>query len=164
MASSSRPRNAASSTSRLTKAVLTALFGAAGIVYATVAVGAQQRPGLGHHLGEDHHHDADRQRGVDDAGGAKQLGKHRRSQRCGEDVDHVVAQQHRAHRLVLAVEQGVHDGRTLVALLVEHMRGDKKAEGGRLTFVLARGIGKAFVSREVDEKVLRGLLDDAVAA
>ena len=48
--------------------------------------------------------------------------------------------------------------------LVEHMRGDKKAEDGRLTFILARGIGKAFVSRDVDEAVLRGLLDDAISA
>jgi 3-dehydroquinate synthase len=48
--------------------------------------------------------------------------------------------------------------------LIEHMRGDKKAEGGRLTFVLAHGIGKAFVSREVDEGALRGLLDDAISA
>jgi 3-dehydroquinate synthase len=48
--------------------------------------------------------------------------------------------------------------------LIDHMRGDKKAADGRLTFILARGIGKAFVSREVDEKTLRGLLDDAIAA
>ena len=48
--------------------------------------------------------------------------------------------------------------------LIDHMRGDKKAEGGRLTFVLARGIGKAFVTREVDEAALRGLLDDAISA
>jgi len=48
--------------------------------------------------------------------------------------------------------------------LIEHMRGDKKAEGGRLTFVMALGIGKAFVSREVDEAALRGLLDDAISA
>ncbi len=48
--------------------------------------------------------------------------------------------------------------------LIEHMRGDKKAEGGRLTFVLARGIGKAFVSRKVDEAALRSLLDDAISA
>ena len=48
--------------------------------------------------------------------------------------------------------------------LIYHMRGDKKAEGGRLAFILARGIGKAFVSREVDEKALHGLLDDAIAA
>ena len=48
--------------------------------------------------------------------------------------------------------------------LIEHMRGDKKAEAGKLTFILARGIGKAFVTREVDEGALRGLLDTAIAA
>jgi len=50
------------------------------------------------------------------------------------------------------------------ARLIDHMRGDKKAEGGKLTFVLARGIGKAFVTRDVDEAALRSLLDDAIAA
>ena len=50
------------------------------------------------------------------------------------------------------------------ARLIEHMHGDKKAEGGRLTFILARGIGKAFVSRDVDMAALRGLLDQAIAA
>jgi 3-dehydroquinate synthase len=50
------------------------------------------------------------------------------------------------------------------ARLIDHMRGDKKAEGGKLAFILARGIGKAFVTREVDEAALRGLLDDAIAA
>jgi 3-dehydroquinate synthase len=48
--------------------------------------------------------------------------------------------------------------------LIDHMRGDKKAEGGKLALILARGIGKAFVTREVDEAALRGLLDDAIAA
>jgi 3-dehydroquinate synthase len=50
------------------------------------------------------------------------------------------------------------------AKLIEHMRGDKKAEAGRLTFILARGIGKAFVTREVDERALGALLDQAIAA
>ncbi len=50
------------------------------------------------------------------------------------------------------------------ARLIEHMRGDKKAAGGKLTFILARGIGKAFVTREVDEAALRDLLDDAISA
>jgi 3-dehydroquinate synthase len=50
------------------------------------------------------------------------------------------------------------------ARLIEHMRGDKKAEGGKLAFILARGIGKAFVTRDVDEAALRGLLDAAIAA
>jgi 3-dehydroquinate synthase len=50
------------------------------------------------------------------------------------------------------------------ARLIEHMRGDKKAESGKLAFILARGIGQAFVSRTVDEAALRSLLDDAIAA
>src|SRR5262249_52555961 len=48
--------------------------------------------------------------------------------------------------------------------LIEHMRGDKKAEAGRLTFILARGIGKAFVTRDVEEGRLSALLDRAIAA
>jgi 3-dehydroquinate synthase len=44
------------------------------------------------------------------------------------------------------------------------MRGDKKAEAGKLTFILTRGIGKAFVSRDVKEADLRGLLEQAIAA
>jgi len=50
------------------------------------------------------------------------------------------------------------------AKLIEHMRGDKKAEGGKLAFILARGIGRAFVSRDVAEKDLGRLLDAAIAA
>jgi 3-dehydroquinate synthase len=34
--------------------------------------------------------------------------------------------------------------------LVRHMAQDKKAEGGRLTFILARGLGQAFVAKGVD--------------
>ena len=48
--------------------------------------------------------------------------------------------------------------------LIGHMRGDKKAEAGRLTFVLAHGIGKAFVTRDIDETAVRALLDSAIAA
>jgi 3-dehydroquinate synthase len=40
------------------------------------------------------------------------------------------------------------------------MRHDKKTSGGRLTFILARGIGRAFISREVEEADLLGLLSD----
>ncbi len=38
--------------------------------------------------------------------------------------------------------------------VVAAMRGDKKAEAGRLAFVLVRGIGRAFVHREVGEAEL----------
>jgi 3-dehydroquinate synthase len=40
-------------------------------------------------------------------------------------------------------------------VLLERMAGDKKAEGGRLTLILARGIGDAFV----DKAVVRATLD-----
>ena len=50
------------------------------------------------------------------------------------------------------------------AKLIEHMRGDKKAEAGKLTFILARGIGKTFVSRDVREADLHRVLDQAIAA
>ena len=36
------------------------------------------------------------------------------------------------------------------AALLKRMTGDKKAEGGRLTLILARAIGDAFVARDVD--------------
>ena len=42
--------------------------------------------------------------------------------------------------------------------LIGHMAQDKKAEGGALTFVLARGIGDAFVAKGVDPEELRAFL------
>ena len=39
------------------------------------------------------------------------------------------------------------------------MAQDKKAERGRLTLVLARGIGEAFVAKSVDAAALRAFLD-----
>ena len=39
---------------------------------------------------------------------------------------------------------------------------DKKAEGGKLTFILSKGIGEAFIAKGVDEtKVLAFLKEDA---
>ena len=37
------------------------------------------------------------------------------------------------------------------------MRQDKKVERGRLTFILARGIGESFIARDVDEGERLGL-------
>jgi 3-dehydroquinate synthase len=48
--------------------------------------------------------------------------------------------------------------------LLDHMTRDKKVQGGRITFVLVRGIGKAFVSREVPLEDVRRLLRDALQA
>jgi 3-dehydroquinate synthase len=38
------------------------------------------------------------------------------------------------------------------------MRHDKKARGGRITFVLARGVGKAFVARDIEETMVKRIL------
>ena len=48
--------------------------------------------------------------------------------------------------------------------LIELMRQDKKVRQGRMTFILARGIGEAFVCREADMGAVRAVLDDALAA
>jgi 3-dehydroquinate synthase len=44
--------------------------------------------------------------------------------------------------------------------LIAAMRQDKKVTGGRLTFILVRGIGRAFVARDVEEGALRAFLED----
>ncbi len=49
------------------------------------------------------------------------------------------------------------DAEGLIALMGQ----DKKVRQGRLTFILARGIGEAFVTREVDLEVVRGVLEGA---
>lgn len=48
--------------------------------------------------------------------------------------------------------------------LIAHCGQDKKAEGGKLTFVLARGIGDAFVAKDVDREALRAFLVSEGAA
>ncbi len=42
--------------------------------------------------------------------------------------------------------------------LIDHMAQDKKADGGKLTFILSRSIGDAFVARDVDVASLRAFL------
>ena len=42
--------------------------------------------------------------------------------------------------------------------LVRHMAQDKKAQGGKLTFILARGLGQAFVAKDVDAAAVVGFL------
>lgn len=46
--------------------------------------------------------------------------------------------------------------------LVELMRQDKKAVGGKLVFVLARGIGQAFVARDIGEAPVKAILRAAL--
>jgi len=49
------------------------------------------------------------------------------------------------------------------AALVEHMRHDKKAEGATLPFLLLRGIGTAYVGRDVDLADVAAFLDKQLA-
>ena len=48
--------------------------------------------------------------------------------------------------------------------VIDIMAQDKKTVGGQLTFVLARGIGQAFVSREVGTADVRAVVDRQLAA
>jgi len=48
--------------------------------------------------------------------------------------------------------------------LLSLMAQDKKVIDGRLRFILARGIGEAFVAEDTDGDVVRGVLDDALAS
>lgn len=48
--------------------------------------------------------------------------------------------------------------------LLDHMQNDKKVRDGRLTFILARGIGQAFVADDVDSQEVERLLRRAIAA
>lgn len=57
-------------------------------------------------------------------------------------------------------QAGTFDADRLLAL----MAGDKKAEGGALTLILARGIGQAFVAKGVDASSVRVFLIEEGAA
>lgn len=48
--------------------------------------------------------------------------------------------------------------------LIELMGQDKKVVDGKLTFILARGIGEAFITRDVDAAALRALLEERETA
>jgi 3-dehydroquinate synthase len=50
------------------------------------------------------------------------------------------------------------------ARLIRRMYADKKAEDGRLTFILARGIGQAFVAKAIPASVVEAALTHALAA
>ncbi|MBM3623514.1 MAG: 3-dehydroquinate synthase [Alphaproteobacteria bacterium] len=51
-----------------------------------------------------------------------------------------------------------------VARLVDHMRADKKNRDGKLTFILARGIGQSFVRRGVEGEAALDTMRRALAA
>jgi 3-dehydroquinate synthase len=48
--------------------------------------------------------------------------------------------------------------------LIEHMGHDKKTRAGKVTFILARGIGKSFVARDAEIEAVRAMLEKECAA
>ena len=73
-----------------------------------------------------------------------------------------------AHLKLVGLPTRVRDipgpGQPDVDTLVKLMAQDKKVKAGRLTFILVRGIGQSFVTREVDEAALRLFLEAEIAA
>ncbi len=47
--------------------------------------------------------------------------------------------------------------------LLEHMSRDKKVKDGKITFVLAHGIGDAFVTSDISSDAVAGMLEDYIA-
>ncbi|BBK45097.1 3-dehydroquinate synthase [Allostella vacuolata] len=60
--------------------------------------------------------------------------------------------------------RGIRAGHWTAERLIAHMARDKKAKDGRITFILVRGIGQAFVARETAIGEVATLLADAIAA
>ena len=73
------------------------------------------------------------------------------------------AERVRAHLRSVGLPDGIAASgvRASGARLVEHMRHDKKASGGNLPFLLARGIGRTYLDRGVDLGAVTAFLDEA---
>ena len=74
----------------------------------------------------------------------------------GTDAERV-----RAHLAAVGLPTGLREAGIFATgqKLVDHMMLDKKKEGGRIPFILARGIGQAFVDREVALADVAAFLD-----
>ena len=75
----------------------------------------------------------------------------------GQDVERV-----KAHLTAMGMPASADElpaGQAAPQVLIDHMRKDKKARQGKLTFILARQIGEAFVDRNIDEAELNRFLE-----
>jgi 3-dehydroquinate synthase len=81
-------------------------------------------------------------------------------------VTHADAERARAHlkSAGLPVAVGELPGPRLSAdELMHHMAQDKKVKRGQLTFILTRGIGKAFIAHDISPEKVRAFIEKAVA-
>jgi 3-dehydroquinate synthase len=58
---------------------------------------------------------------------------------------------------------GLVDKNWTVKRLISHMEKDKKTDAGKITFILARGIGKSFVAKDVAMDAVKAVLAQALA-
>lgn len=75
----------------------------------------------------------------------------------GQDVMRVTA--HLQNMEMPAQNDQLAAGQAEPQVLIEHMRKDKKTRQGKLTFILARQIGEAFVAGDIDEAELNRFLE-----
>ncbi|MBV7257519.1 3-dehydroquinate synthase [Pacificimonas sp. WHA3] len=78
---------------------------------------------------------------------------------CGSADADRVADHFAAHDMAVAIPGFARDPDRLIG----HMRQDKKARGGQVPLILARGIGKAFVAHDVDLADVRAFLAEEIA-
>jgi 3-dehydroquinate synthase len=79
----------------------------------------------------------------------------------GQDVDR--ARRHFANiGLPMEIAAIAGSRKWSAAALIDHMRHDKKVLAGRMRFILARGIGEAFVTADVDEREVAKILSQSL--
>jgi 3-dehydroquinate synthase len=81
--------------------------------------------------------------------------------------DPVEADEVRRHLAMVGLGSGLDHIQGMVwdpETLIGHMQKDKKVLDGEMTFILTRGIGKAFVSRDVSRDSLFAVLEETLAA
>ena len=59
--------------------------------------------------------------------------------------------------------KGLVDTSWTVERLIAHIAKDKKSEAGKITFILARGIGESFVAKDVAIETVKAVLAQALA-
>ncbi len=76
-----------------------------------------------------------------------------------EDTDRL-----RRHLAAVGLPVALPEGEWSTDRLMAHMARDKKVTDGRIAFVLARGLGNAFVATDIDPAEAAAVLDAAIAA
>jgi 3-dehydroquinate synthase len=80
---------------------------------------------------------------------------------CGQDTVARVEEHFQSVGLPTRVDQ-IPNLKTDIESLMTTMRRDKKARSGKMVFILSNGIGDTFVSKDVEEDVVRNVLRNAL--